>query len=372
MSAAPRVRRVVVKVGSAVVAPGGLLDADAIARIAAELTALRKTGVEVVLVSSGAVALGFRTLGLPAMPGVIRQKQAAAAIGQPMLMRTYAEQLAASEIPVAQVLLTSDDFGHRERFLNARHTLETLLASGVLPIVNENDSVVFDEIKLGDNDRLSALVASSIDADLLLLLSVAPGLMDLASGRVLEAVDRIEDARALVDTAQSSGVGTGGMGTKLDAASIVTSRGIPAHLARGPTYDIPDPIARVLRGDTIGTRFPADGASRRTSRKDWIANATRTQGVIVVDDGAAIALRQRGASLLPGGIVRVEGRFEAGSAVEIQNTQGACFARGLTSYGSAEIQRIKGLRSDAIEETLGYAYAEEVIHRDDLHVKEDS
>ena len=370
MSAVPKVRRVVVKIGSAVVAPGGVLDTQAIERITCEIASLRQVGIEVVLVSSGAVALGFRSLGLGAMPKVIRQKQAAAAIGQPILMRTYSQLLASQNIPVAQVLLTSDDFGHRERFLNARHTLETLLDSGVVPIVNENDSVVFDEIKLGDNDRLSALVASSIDADLLILLSVAPGLMDLAQGQLIERVDRIEDARVFVDAAHSSGVGTGGMGTKLDAASIVTSRGIPAHLTRGPTDDTPDPIARVLRHETLGTRFAASDASRRTSRKDWIANATRTQGVIIVDDGAVRALCERGASLLPGGIVRVEGRFEPGAAVEIQSESGVSIARGLTSYGSAEIHRIKGLRSDAIEETLGYAYAEEVIHRDDLHVKE--
>lgn len=367
----PQVRRVVVKIGSAVVAPGGVLDARAIGWLVDELATLRQAGVDVVLVSSGAVALGFRALGLDAMPAVIRQKQAAAAIGQPVLMRTYSELLAAKGISAAQVLLTSDDFGHRERFLNARHTLETLLAAGVVPIINENDSVVFDEIKLGDNDRLSALVASSVDADLLILLSVASGLMDLATGQTIGVVGRIEDARRFVDASQSSGVGTGGMATKLDAAAIANGRGIPAHLARGPTDDQPDPIARVIRGEPIGTRFATPCSARRRSRKDWIANATRSQGTLTIDAGAVRAIRERGASLLPGGILRVEGRFEPGAAVEIHDEQGRCIARGLTSYGSAEINRIKGLRSDAIEASLGYAYAEEVIHRDDLHVQED-
>mgnify|MGYP003643978286 CR=1 FL=1 len=242
------VRRVVVKVGSAVVAPGGVLDIKAVERLVDEIALLRQTGIEVVLVSSGAVALGYQSLGLETMPAIVRQKQAAAAIGQPNLMRTYSELLAKSKNTAAQVLLTSDDFGHRERFLNARNTIETLLGAGVIPIVNENDSVAFDENKLGDNDRLSALVATSIDADLLVLLSVAPGLMDLATGKIIPVVEEIDDVRKLVDVNHSSGVGTGGMATKLDAAVIVKGQGITAHLAKGPTDEIPDPIARIMGG----------------------------------------------------------------------------------------------------------------------------
>ena len=368
-----RPRRVVIKVGSAVVAPGGVVDAVSMGRIAEELGGLVRTGTRAVLVSSGAVASGYRALGLPGMPTMIRQKQAAAAIGQPALMRAYSDRLAAHGVTAAQVLLTSDDFGHRERFLNARHTLETLLAAGVLPVVNENDSVVFDEIKLGDNDRLSALVASAIDADLLVLLSVAPGLMDMSTGEVIPRVDDIAAARRFVDASVSSGVGTGGMATKLDAAAIVTGRGIPAHLTRGPTDAVPDPIARVLAGEPGGTRFEAvggagGGTGGRRSRKSWIAHATRAAGTIVVDDGAARAIRERGASLLPGGVVRVEGRFEAGAAVEIVDAHGVRLARGLASYSGAEITRICGVRSDAIAGILGYAYADEVVHRDDLEL----
>lgn len=365
------IRRIVVKVGSAVVAPGGLVDPSAIARLAAELASLVRSGTEVALVSSGAVASGFRALGLTAMPRVIRQKQAAAAIGQPALMRLYAEQLSALGVTAAQVLLTTDDFRQRERFINAKHTIETLMEAGVLAIINENDSVATHEIKLGDNDRLSALVASAIDADLLVLLSVAPGLMDLASGRVIPVVERIADARAFVDASQSSAVGTGGMATKLDAAAIAVESGIPAHLTRGPTDDSPNPIARVLAGEAIGTRFLADPASARRSRKSWIAHAARAEGTIHIDAGAARAVRERGASLLPSGVIGVEGRFEPGAPVDICDAEGKRIARGLASYASAEILRIKGQRSDAIVSLLGYCSADEVVHRDDLLILED-
>lgn len=371
MNDAGRIQRLVVKVGSAVIAPGGVVDPVAMGRIANELAGLRRAGVGVVLVSSGAVASGFRALGLAGMPRMIRQKQAAAALGQPALMRAWAEGLGVHGINPAQVLLTTDDFAQRERFLNAKHTIETLMAAGAIPVINENDSVVFDEIKLGDNDRLSALVASAIDADLLVLLSVAPGLLDMATGAVIPRVESISSARRFVDASASSGVGTGGMATKLDAAAIVTERGIPAHLTRGPTDAVPDPIARVLAGESGGTRFAlADGAGSggRGSRKSWIAHATRATGTIIVDDGAARAIRERGASLLPGGVVRVEGRFEAGAAVEIVDARGLRLARGLASYSAAEIDRVRGLRSDAIAGVLGYSYADEIVHRDDLEL----
>jgi glutamate 5-kinase len=370
MNQAARVQRVVVKVGSAVVAPGGVVDRVAVGRIADDLAGLVRGGTEVLLVTSGAVAAGFRALGLSGVPKVIRQKQAAAAIGQPALMRMYSERLGVHGLAAAQVLLTTDDFGHRERFLNAKHTLETLLGAGVVPIINENDSVVFDEIKLGDNDRLSALVASAVDADLLVLLSLAPGLMDLATGAVIPVVTDIAGARFFVDASMSSGVGTGGMSTKLDAAAIAVEHGIPTHLTRGPTDETPDPVARVLRGEGGGTRFEAagGGAGGPRSRKSWIAHATKPKGVIVVDDGAARAVRERGASLLPGGVVRVEGRFEPGAPVDIVDRDGQRVARGLASYSSTDIERIKGVRSDAIAGILGYAYADEVVHRDDLHV----
>lgn len=361
------VKRVVVKVGSAVVAPGGRVDGVALDRICDELAGLVGDGMRVVLVSSGAVASGFRALGLAGMPSVIRQKQAAAAIGQPALMRGYSERLGRRGVAAAQVLLTRDDFGHRERFLNARHTLETLLDAGVVPIVNENDSVVFDEIKLGDNDRLSALVAAAIDADLLVLLSSVRGLMDTARGEVIARVDDVSAARRFVDEAMSSGVGTGGMATKLDAAGIAVEHGIRAVLAGGPSDAVADPVGRIVRGKALGTEFVAGGGGL-AARKSWIAHAAAVGGSVVVDDGAARALVERGASLLPKGIVSVRGRFDVGAAVDVVDASGAKIARGLVSYSSDDIERILGIKSDAIAEILEYAYSDEVIHRDDLRL----
>jgi len=195
--------------------------------------------------------------------------------------------------------------------------------------------------------------------------------MDLASGRVIPVVERIEEARIYVYASQSSGVGTGGMSTKLDAAAIAVESGVPAHLTRGPTDEVPDPIARVLAGDPVGTRFAAPGGAARKSRKSWIAHAARAQGTIHVDAGAARAVRERGASLLPSGVTGVEGRFEPGAPVDIRDANGKRIARGLASYGSAEILRIKGQKSEAILPLLGYCSADEVVHRDDLLILED-
>lgn len=367
------VRRVVVKVGSAVVAPGGRMNQRTLERIADELAELRSSGVEVILVSSGAVSSGFRALGLNGMPGSTRQKQAAAAIGQPTLLRTYAERLAAHRVTAAQVLLTADDFGHRERFLNARDTLLTLLEAGVIPVINENDSVVFDEIKLGDNDRLGALAATSVDADLLVLLSQAPGLLDTTGGSLIPKVTSIAEARRYVDESMSSGVGTGGMASKLDALAIAMEAGVPAVLTAGPTHTRPRPISEVTAAFTdgsaiSGTWFDRGDEGVLTARKSWIAHAAASAGRIVVDAGAATAVSTRGASLLPGGILRVDGHFKAGTAVEITDESGRVIARGLAAYNSAEIDRIKGLKSEAIAGLLGYSNSDVVVHRDDLQI----
>ncbi|MEZ6242176.1 MAG: glutamate 5-kinase [Phycisphaerales bacterium] len=360
--------RIVVKVGSGVVAPAGRLDPVAVATIAREIAAARDRGTRVVLVSSGAVAAGFRDLGLGAMPRSIREKQAAAAVGQPRLLAAYADAMRAHELVPAQVLLTSDDFDHRQRFLNARHTLETLLEHGLVPIINENDSVAFDEIRLGDNDRLSALVASAIDADLLVLLSVAPGVVDKSTGKVIPEITDTDAARAHIDVATSD-TGTGGMATKLDAADIAIGHAVPVVIAPGRPADGADPLTPILDGQPVGTRFPVPPDARGpAARKSWIAFSTQTRGAIVIDEGAARALREKGASLLPKGVVGVEGRFDVGAPVEIRTEGGALVARGLATYASHELERVKGKRSDEIESVLGYAYAPEAVHRDDMHV----
>ncbi len=364
--------RIVVKVGSGVVAPGGRLDLDAVGGIAREIAAARDRGCLVVLVSSGAVAAGFRDLGLGAMPASIREKQAAAAVGQPRLLAAYADALRAHTLVPAQVLLTADDFDNRQRFLNARHTIETLLGHALVPIINENDSVAFDEIRLGDNDRLSALVASAIGADLLVLLSVAPGVIDKTTGKVIAEFTDTDAARAHIDVSKSD-TGVGGMATKLDAADIALEHAVPVVIAPGRPEGGADPLAPILDGEAVGTRFPVPVDKRGPgARKSWIAFSTQTRGAIIIDDGAARALRDKGASLLPKGIVSVEGRFDVGAPVEIRTNDGALVARGLTTYASHELERVKGSRSDEIEGVLGYAYAPEVVHRDDMHVPGDT
>ena len=352
----------VLKVGSAVLAPGGVPSAQAFRTIGASIAAIRDAGWRAVLVSSGAVACGLGRMGLASMPGTIEQRQAAAAAGQPLLITRWADALAGHALEIAQVLLTADDLEHRPRFLNARRTIEVLLDAGVVPVVNENDSVAYDEIQLGDNDRLSALVASAIGADTLLLLSVAPGLED-ERGRVLPTIEDLGHARSLVRS-ESSTTGIGGMRTKLDAVEIATESGIETWILPGTENGV---IERSLAGAgaPAGTRFPAGDPSSR-ARKRWIARAAKVAGSIVIDDGAVNAVVRRGASLLPSGIRDVRGGFEPGSVVDVLDPRGGAVARGLAAYSSEDLQRIAGRRSDEIESILGYIYSDAVIHRDDL------
>lgn len=357
-------RRIIIKVGSAVLAPQGELSIQAIERLATQIVELVRSGRQVVLVSSGAVASGFRQLGLSKPPKTIRLKQAAAAIGQQRLMARYAAVLETAKLNVAQVLLTAEDFDQRSRFLNARHTLETLLEHGVVPVINENDSVSFDEIKLGDNDRLSALTASMLRADLLVMLSSVPGLLAGQSKRVVSSVASVDEARSHVK-AEKSGVGTGGMSTKLDAASIVTRVGIPAIIASGELDRV---VPRILEGEEIGTIFEAEAQGKRgvDARRRWIGLSARAKGAIIIDAGASAAIRSRGASLLPSGISSVEGDFERGSIVEIREKGGKPIAKGLSAYSAKEIAQIRGKKAGEIAKVLGYIHADEVVHRDDL------
>jgi glutamate 5-kinase len=368
-------RTIVVKIGSAVIAETGTLDPSRVAQLAADACEMLEgeRHRRLVIVSSGAVASGYRALGLSRPPKEIVEKQAAAAVGQPRLMSAWAEAFAAARgsaekarRTVAQVLLTAEDIDHRTRFLNARRTLEALLEAGVVPIINENDSVSYAEIKLGDNDRLSSLVASLVDADLLVILSSVQGVWAGkpprgGTARIVPEVRTLADGLKLVQ-AETTSVGTGGMETKIRAACAAASLGIGVVIASGAE---PNVLARIARGEGIGTYFPPV-ASSRAARKRWIGFSARPKGLLRVDEGAQRALVSKGASLLPSGLAAVDGNFAAGTLVEISGPDGRVFARGLSSYDSGELERIRGRKGREIAGVLGYCYAEEVVHRDDL------
>ena len=366
--ALPKVKRLVVKVGSGLIsAPGQGLLPDRIGALADELAALAKDGREVVVVSSGAIASGMARLGLTQRPRSIPEKQAAAAVGQSALMWHYEQAFARHGIRVAQVLVTQEDISARPRYLNARNTLQVLLRFRVVPVVNENDTVAVEEIKVGDNDNLAALVAALIDADLLVILTDVDGLytgdprVD-PEARRLETVDAVtEEIERLVWDADGQ-ISVGGMSTKLEAARKVTSSGIPMVIASGR---VPGTLRRVLRGEPLGTYFVPRG-DRLAGRKRWIAFAVPPQGRLTVDAGARSALVERGKSLLPSGVVEVEGEFHAGEVVSLSAADGKEFARGLTNYDAAELRKIQGAKTKDIEERLGYKSFDEVIHRDNL------
>lgn len=368
----PRVRRVVVKIGSSILSGPQDIDRATIARLVGELAALRRSQHQIVLVSSGAVAAGMARLGLRERPGTVPQKQAAAAVGQIRLMSFYDEQFGALGQPVAQILLTHDDLANRRRYLNARHTFEELLGAGVLPIVNENDSVAVEEVRFnfGDNDNLSALVATLISADLLVILSDVPGLYTAdpretpgaALVPVVQEVGREIEAYA---GGSSGPLGKGGMASKLQAARKACEAGIACVIADGRHPGVLPQVFDPAHG--VGTLFLPKG-DRLTRRKHWIAHTLKPAGALTVDQGAYEAILRGGRSLLPKGITAIRGSFGAGECVSCLSPTGAEFARGLVNYGAADLARIKGLHSSAIESTLQYTVGDEVIHRDDLVV----
>ena len=358
-------RRIVVKVGSSslTTAEGGI-DPARVRQLAEVLAGCRARGVEVVLVSSGAIAAGLAPLRLKRRPRSLPAQQAAASVGQGLLVHRYTEELARHGVVAGQVLLTVDDVTRRSHYRNAHQTFAKLLELGVLPIVNENDTVATTEIRFGDNDRLAALVAHLVHADLLVLLSDVDGLYDAdpgAPGSVLvpEVRDVADLTAVRVGKARAAGLGTGGMQTKLDAARIATGAGIPVVLAAA------ERVADALAGEPVGTFFHATGR-RRPTRLLWLAHATEPVGTLLLDDGAVAAVTQRRASLLAAGVTGVTGTFHAGDPVDIAGADGVPVARGLVNFDSGELPALLGRSSKDLKRELGAAYEREVVHRDDL------
>lgn len=363
-------RRIVVKLGSSVLATSSGVNVEQVGRISAELCALLEQGLEVIVVTSGARAAGLARLGLNRIPKKIPEQQAAAAIGQIRLMALYERCFSDFGRHVGQVLLTADDLRDRSRYLNAQRTLDHLLRHGVVPIVNENDSVAIDELKFGDNDRLSALVAGLVGADLLVILTDVAGLYagDPRSGDVplIELVEDVDEHIAAgVAGGAVSAVGTGGMASKLVAARSAAHRGIPTVVASGME---PGTLARIFDPSAhAGTLFLPCSTPMR-SRKHWIAYGLPLRGSLVLDAGALDAVTRHGGSLLPAGIAEVRGEFTRGDCVGCIDAAGREWARGLVTYDAEECRRIRGQASARIQDILGYHAADEVIHRDDLAV----
>ena len=363
------VRRILVKVGSAVLTGEDGLDLNIIEQLVADIATLRERGFQVVLVSSGAIASGKHRLGIPGKLKSIPQKQAAAAVGQGRLMRVYSNAFGKHGLFVGQVLLTMSDITDRKRFLNIRNTLFTLLEWGVITIINENDTVAVDEIRFGDNDHLAAMVANIIGAHLVVNLTSTEGLYDRnptdsKKARLISLVTEFTPEIEAAATEDTTAVGTGGMKSKIIAAKKVTAFGIPYVIAPGRRQGV---LQDIIEGKETGTLFlPRE--DHLNSRKYWIAFTLRSRGRLVIDAGAKDALVEDGKSLLPSGVTHVEGDFEVGDPVTCVDGEGNQIAKGLVNYESDELRKIMGLKTAKIEQVLGYKDYDEVIHRDNLAV----
>jgi glutamate 5-kinase len=374
-----RLKRVVIKVGSGVISDHESgrapmergLSQKRIRSYARRIRAIVDAGYQVILVSSGAVMAGRERLNLQRPNLDIPEKQACAAIGQSSLIRSYERWFEKQDLKVAQILLGHDDLENRKRYLNARHTMEALLEHGVIPIVNENDTVTVDEIKIGDNDTLSANVACMAEAQLLILLSDVDGLYTAdpskadnksAPAELISHVDRVTPEIERIAGKSKNPLAVGGMYTKVQAAKKTMSSGIPTLIVNGLKGDN---LKKVFAGSQVGTLFWS-GAAKIKDRKHWIAHTLKPAGSIKVDGGAGKALVERGKSLLAAGVVKVDGKFEFGAAVRILDEKGKEIARGLVNYNSRDLDQIKGLKTAAVRSLVGANFYEEVIHRDDL------
>jgi glutamate 5-kinase len=364
------VRRIILKIGTSILLDSEKRISTAKAEsFARQIKAIKDTGVGVIVVSSGAIACGMETMGLSKKPKEIARKQALASVGQIVLMKIYMDAFSRVGLNASQILLTHEDTKSRSRCLNLLNTIDTLLTMNVVPVINENDTLSFKEIMFGDNDNLSALIAQITNADLLFLLSDVDGLYDkdpnrFPDARLIKTIRKIDESVEKLAGDTKSETSVGGMKSKIEAAKKAAQYGIPTRLVRG---DIEDVIPRVLRGEEIGTLFVA-GKKRLPRKKCWIAFAFKPKGMLWLDEGAEKAIMKRGKSLLPSGIVRVEGHFARGECVEIGNTSGKVVGRGIANYSSSDVAQIKGSKSIEIEKKLGYKYTEEVIHRDNMVV----
>jgi glutamate 5-kinase len=362
---------IIVKIGTSTLTSGTKrITPPLIVELARQITTIQQAGHQVILVSSGAMAAGREKLGYPNLPRGLPAKQMVSAVGQPRLMAIYEQIFALYGRTVAQVLLTRADLADRRRYLNARNTLTALIKHNILPIINENDTVATEEIRVGDNDNLSALVANVVEADLLALLTDQPGLFTAdprtnPDARLVEEVNEAEVPSAIWEAAGGNGtqLGTGGMVTKLQAADLARRSGTVVVIANGME---PNVLVRLVNGERLGTRF-TPALSTLESRKRYILSGRLAPGQITVNKGAASALK-RGGSLLPVGITQVSGEFERGDTVRVVDVNGRELARGLSAYSSTDLARLYGHHSDEIESLLGYDYGDEAIHRNDLVV----
>ncbi len=362
-------KRIVVKIGSSILSQDQTgLNSARFRKLAAQIAKLQEQKTKVILVSSGAIAAGMHRLGFARKPTVIPKKQAIAAVGQTALMYEYEKAFAKHGLFVAQILLTRDDLTNRRRFLNARHAIAELLKLNIIPVINENDTVAVHEIKVGDNDNLSAFVTNVVEADLLIILTDIDAVYD-ADPRVIKTAQRlsiIENIdnklrQAAADTQRAGS--TGGMRTKLEAAEKATRYGVPTLIVDG---NEPKIIERVLAGEDLGTLIlPQEGVNRLSAKKHWLAYTLRPAGTLILDAGARDAIL-KGKSLLPSGIKAYRGDFSQGDPVDFALEDGTAFARGLTSYSSEELSKILGRKTTEIEKILGYKYFDEVVHRNDM------
>ena len=360
-------QRIVVKLGTSTLTGGTPhLNRQRMLEIVQQIALLHQQGHELILVSSGAQAAGQERLNFPDLGRSVPAKQMLSAVGQGRLMHIYSEFFDIFEIIVAQVLLTRDDLGNRVRYLNARDTLQTLIDSKIIPIVNENDTVATNEIRVGDNDNLSAMVASVLEADSLIILTDQPGLFTAdprqdENAKLIEEITSIDDSTYALAGGVGSSLGTGGMATKIEAAHLANRSGVKVIVASGKEHNI---IIRIVNGEQIGTRF-IPSVETIESRKRWLITE-RTQGKVHIDEGAAKKLITSGASLLPVGIVSFDGVFDRGSALSIHAPNGSIIAHGLSNYGSEELTLIYGKNSRKISSILGYSYGDHVIHRNNM------